>query len=256
MDLLSYPGNRALRPIEVRQTAVGMRIWQGGWGTLDAEGYAKQYRREPVATEFPQLMLFNVVDTMGQSFVWLPLTGTGSASSRGLEAVLRAHWWSRANLLLSATRSQSEYRALDGVRRTGNYDTPMAVNALSSFRLPWGITLNSRESFASGRVYCPFDVADSLAQSRGIYDLSRINALRGPAYNRLDAELERRFSFSRGELEMQGGAENVLNRGNLLGYLWLQDCTPALPCHNAQGLPILKVDQIERYPVFSARYWF
>jgi len=30
----------------------------------------------------------------------------------------------------------------------------------------------------------------------------------------------------------------------------------ALPCHNAQGLPILKVDQIERYPVFSARYWF
>ncbi len=235
-----------------------MEFWRGsGWGTLDAEGYAKQYRREPIATEFPQLMLFNMVDTLGQSFVWLPLTGTGSASARGLEAVLRAHWSSRANLLLSATRSQSEYRALDGVRRTGNYDTPVAVNALSSFRLPFGITLNNRESFASGRVYCPFDISDSQAQSRGIYDLSRINALRGPAYNRLDAELERRFSFSRGELEMQGGAENVLNRGNLLGYVWLQNCTSALQqCQNAQGLPILKVDQIGRYPVLSARYRF
>jgi len=256
MDLLSFPGNRGLRPIEVRQTAVGMRIWQGSWGALDAEGYTKQYWHEPVATEFPQLMLFNMVDTLGQSFVWLPLTGTGSAGTRGVEAVLRAHWRSRSNLLLSATRSQSRYRALDGARRTGNYDTPVALNALSSFRLPWGITINTRESFTSGRVYCPFDAADSLAQSRGIYDLSRINALRGPAYNRLDAELERRFSFSRGELEMQGGAENVLNRGNLMGYVWLQDCTPSAHCENAQGLPILKVDQIGRYPVFSARYQF
>lgn len=256
MDLVSYAGNRELRPIEVRQTAAGMRLWQGGWGALDAEGYTKQYRREPVSTEFPQLMLFNMVDTLGQAFVWLPLAGAGTASSRGIEAVLRAHWRGRVNLMFSATRSQSEYRAQDGVRRRGNYDTPVAVNALSSFRLPLGITFNSRESFTSGRVYCPFDNADSLAQSRGIYDLSRINALRGPAYNRLDIELERKFSFARGDLEVQGGAENVLNRGNLLGYVWLERCEAGLACYNAQGLPILKVDQMGRYPVFSARYRF
>jgi hypothetical protein len=256
MDLLSYPANHQLRPIEVRQATLGLRVWQGRWGTLDAAAYSKQYWREPVSTEFPQLMLFNMVDTLGQSFVWLPLTGAGTASSRGLEAVLRSHWGRHANLMLSATRSQSEYRALDGIRRKGSYDTPVMINAVDSFQLPLEITLNSRESFASGRVYCPFDLTDSLAQMRGIYDLSRMNVLRGPVYNRLDVELERQFKIAKGELVIQGGAENILNRGNLLGNVWLQNCTAGLPCTNAEGLPIAKVDQIGRFPSFSARYRF
>ncbi|MGO8759605.1 MAG: TonB-dependent receptor plug domain-containing protein [Terracidiphilus sp.] len=256
MDLVSYSANHALPPIGVRQIAAGMRLWQGGWGTLDAEGYTKQYRREPVSTEFPQLMLFNMVDTLGQSFVWLPLNGSGTANSRGLDAVLRTHWRDRATLQLSASFSHSDYRALDGLRRTGNFDTPVSVSALTSFRLPGKILLNSRESFTSGRVYCPFDTADSLVQDRGIYDLSRINAVRGPAYNRLDVELERRFRFSRSDLELQAGAENVLNRGNLLGYVWLQNCDASSACLNSQGLPILKVDQIQRFPVLSLRYRF
>ena len=256
MDLLSFAGNRLLQPITVRQTAAGMRLWQSRWSTLDAEAYTKQYRREPVSTDFPQLMLFNMIDTLGQSVVWLPLTGTGSADSRGLEAVLRAHWQSRAQLLLSATSSHSEYRALDGIPRPGNYDTPVEVSALSSFRLPGRLTLNGRDSFTSGRVYCPFDLLDSLAQSRGIYDLSRVNAVRGPDYNRLDLEFQRDFSFSRGQLEVRSGAENVLNRGNLLGYVWLQGCVGGWACINAQGLPIGKVDQMGRFPVFSAQFRF
>ncbi len=256
MDLLSFPGNQRLPPITVRQAAAGMRIWQSSWGTLDAEAYTRQYRHEAVSTEFPQLMLFNMVDTLGQSIVWLPLTGTGSAQSRGLEAVLRAHWQSRVQLLLSATKSHSEYRALDGIARKGNYDTPLAFSALSSFQLPLRITLNTRESFSSGRAYTPFDLPASLAQDRGIYDLSRINAMRGPVYNRLDLEFERRFSFSRGQLDVHGGAENVLNRGNLLGYVWLQDCKLEADCQNVPGPGFGKVDQMERFPVFSAQYQF
>ncbi len=253
MDLIGYPGNRQLQLITVHQSAVGMRLWQSGWGTLDAEAYARQYRHEPVSTEYPQLMLFNMIDTLGQAIVWLPLTGSGSANSRGLEAVLRAHWQDRMHLLLSATRSQSNYRALDGIRRAGNYDTPMTINALSSIRLPRRIALNSRESFASGRVYTPFDVADSLAQDRGIYELSRINALRGPLYNRLDLELERNFSLRRGRLDVRGGIENVMNRGNLLGYVWLQNCPPS---DADWGIPIGKADQMGRFPTMSAEYRF
>lgn len=258
MDLLSFAANRQLQPITVRQIAAGMRLWQSSWGTLDVEAYRRQYRREPVATEFPQLMLFNMVDTLGQSIVWLPLAGTGSADSRGLEAVLRAHWQSRAQLLLSATSAHSRYRALDGIPRPGNYDTPVAASALASLRLPRGFTLNGRDSFTSGRVYTPFDLPDSLKQDRGIYDLSRINAERGPLYNRLDLEFERDFSFSRGALELRGGAENVLNRGNLLGYVWLQGCTAGTICasHAGGSPPIGKIDQMGRFPVFSAQYRF
>jgi hypothetical protein len=128
-----------------------MRLWQASWGTLDAEAYQKNYRREAVSTEYPALMLSNMVDTLGQGFVWLPLTSAGTAQSRGLELALRTHWRSRAQLLLSAARSQTTYRALDGIRRPGNFDTPMAATALGNIRLWKGIQLDLRDSASSGR---------------------------------------------------------------------------------------------------------
>jgi hypothetical protein len=256
MDMISYASNRTLQPTQVRQETVGMRVVQAAWGTLDVEAYQKNYRREPVSTEYSALMLSNMVDTLGQGFVWLPLTSAGTAQARGLELALRAHSRSRAQLLLSAACSQTTYRALDGVRRLGNYDTPMAANALGNLLLWKGIQLDVRESVSTGRPYTPFDIADSTAQSRGIYDLARVNAERGPLYNRLDVELERHFRVPRGVFEFHAGAENILNRGNLLGYVWLDDCQVSWGCGNSSGQPIAKADQMSRYPVLNLRYDF
>ncbi len=256
MDMISYPVNHRLQPTQVRQEALGMRVWQASWGTLDVETYQKNYRREAVSTEYPSLMLSNMVDTLGQEFVWLPLTSAGTAQARGLEAALHAQWGSRMQLQLSADRSQSSYRALDGIRRPDNYDTPWAATALGNVRLARGVQLDLRESILSGRPYTPFDLADSNAQQRGIYDLTRINALRGPLYNRLDVEFERSFHAARGIFNIHAGAENVLNRGNLLGYVWLDNCRQGQTCGNSSGQPITKVDQMGRYPVFSVRYEF
>jgi hypothetical protein len=166
------------------------------------------------------------------------------------------HSRSRFRATLSAARAKTSYQALDGVKRPGNYDVPWAANAMGNIRLSMGIELDLRDSLASGRLYTQFDIADSLQQMRGIYDLSRINALRGPFYNRLDLELERRFRLRSGAFEIRAGAENLLNRGNLDGYVWLTNCYPDEQCHNSEGLPIVKVDQMGRYPVFSARYRF
>jgi len=256
MDMISYASNRALQPTQARQAALGMRLWQGSWGTLDTEVYEKNYRREAVSTEYPSLMLSNMVDTLGQEFVWLPLTSGGTAQSRGLEVALRAHWRSRLQGMISAAHSQSTYRPLDGIRRPGNFDTPFAVNAAGNLRLSHSFQLDLRDSASSGRPYTPFDLSDSMAQSRGIYDLTQLNALRGPLYNRLDLELERRFRTKKGVIDFHAGAENILNRGNLMGYVWLDNFQPGCGCGNSQGLPITKVDQIGRYPVFSLRYEF
>jgi hypothetical protein len=257
MDMISYKINHNLQLTQARQTAVGMRVIQASWGTLDVDAYQKNYRREAVSTEYPALMLSNMVDILGQGFVWLPLVSSGTAQSRGFEVALRMHSRSRFQGALSAARSQSNYRALDGVRRSGNYDTPMAANALGNILLGKGIQLDLRESVSSGRLYTPFDLVDSNLQSRGIYDLTRINALRGPLYNRLDLELERKFRVPRGVFDVHAGAENVMNRGNLMGYVWLDDCQKSWgTCNNSSGQPITKVDQMGRYPVFSLRYEF
>ncbi len=256
MNIISYPGNRSLKPTQVRQVAMGMRVLQANWGTLDVQGYQKDYRREAVSTEYPSLMLSNMVDTLGQGFTWLPLVSSGTSQSRGVEAALRAHWRSRMELLLSGARSQTTYRALDGIRRSGNFDTPMVVNAMSNFRLPLKMQMDLRETATSGRLYTPFDLVDSNAQARGIYDLTRINALRSPLYNRLDLELERNFHAKKGVFNVHAGMENVFNRGNFMGWAWLSLCKEGWGCSNSSGEPYSKVDQMGRYPVFSVRWEF
>jgi hypothetical protein len=256
IDMISYASNKNLQPTQVRQETLGVRLWQANWGTLDADSYWKSYRHEAVSTEYPALMLSNLVDTLGQGFVWLPLASAGTAQARGLELSLRAHWQNRMKGMLSFARSQSTYRALDGIRRSSNFDTPMTGNAAGNIRLPFAMQLDLRETVASGRLYTPFDLVDSNAQGRGIYDLSRINALRGRVYSRLDAELERDFHFEKGTLNIHAGAENILNRGNLLGYLWLDNCKLEESCAISGGEPFEKVDQIGRYPDVSLRYEF
>jgi hypothetical protein len=61
----------------------------------------------------------------------------------------------------------------------------------------------------------------------------------------------------RGVFVLHAGAENILNRGNLMGYVWLNDCKVSWgDCGNRSGLPITKADQMGRYPVFNLRYEF
>jgi hypothetical protein len=130
---------------------------------------------------------------------------------------------------------------------------------MGNIRLPKKIQLDLRETISSGRTYTPFDIANSTAQSRGIYDLSRVNAERGPVYSRLDVELERQFHTSKGNFELHAGMENVLDRGNLLGYVWRDNCVKGeLPCssESSSGEPIGKIGEMGRYPVFSLRYMF
>ncbi len=255
MDMISYAANRNLKPITVRQVSLGLRAWQGGWGTLDINLYQKSYNNEPVSTEYPQLMLANMVDTLGQQFVWLPLASMGSVDARGMELALRAHAGSRLQFFTSATYSRTMVRALDGVSRPGNFDVPFAMNTMATLRLPAGIELNTRETMTSGRVYTPFDLAASDTQSRGIYNLSQVNGARGPLYNRLDVEFERGMRIGRGQMDMQLGVENLLNRGNLMGYVWLQNCQVGAYCAYGQQ-PMVKVDQMGRFPEASVRYRF
>ena len=255
MDLLTYTQNKNLRPITVQQESVGMRVLQADWGTIDIDAYQKQYHDEPVSTEYPQLMLANMIDTIGQQFIWLPLKSAGSAVSRGIEVALRAHAGNRMQLLTSATYARTSTRALDGVRRPGNYDVPLVINVMGTVRLPWKLDVTVRESLSSGRLYTPFDLAASNAQSRGIYDLAHVNGTRGPLYSRLDLQIERNIQVGSGTVNVQIGAENVLNRSNFYGYTWLNNCKLGAYCAYGQE-PMVRVNQMGLYPVISARYKF
>ncbi len=263
IDSLSFPGNLHLRPIQVEQYSLGANLWRTDWLMLSAEAYHKRYFDEPVSTEYPSLMLANMVDTLGQQFVWLPLKTGGWGRASGLELLLRTHFANRLQLLASATYSRTRYAAGDGALRPGNYDFPLVANGMATIRIPWKLQIAVRNSYSTGRPFTPFDIALSEQQARGIYDLSQINALRGPAYNRLDADMNRDFHILSGVLNIHGGVENTMDRRNFLGYAWLTNCTVALvmssPLHcdnSVFGIPETRVNQMPRFPSAGFRYSF
>jgi hypothetical protein len=263
INILSYANNARLRPLQVEKYSVGADLWQSGGATVGLATYYKHYSNEPVSTEHPSLMLANMVDTLGQQFVWLPLKSGGHGRTEGVELLLRAQVASRFRLLGSASYSRTLYVASDGVLRSGNFDFPLTGNGLAIVRLPGRFEIALRDSYASGRPYTPFNVSLSEQQSRGVYDLTQVNALRGPAYNRVDIDFNRDIRIHHGQLNIHVGAENALRRNNFLGYVWMDGCEPSAGAkfcgYNPLAVPGIPVGRIMQMPLFPSavvRYSF
>lgn len=262
INILSYAQNERLRPIQVSQFAVGADLWRMDRATITIEAFHKTYTNEPVSTEYPSLMLANMVDTLGQQFVWLPLKSGGRGRSEGVELLVRAQWARKLQFLGAATYGRTLYAAADGVMRPGNFDLPLVINGLATARLPWKIQASFRNTYATGRPYTPFNISLSEKQSRGVYDLTRVNALRGSAYNRLDFDVNRAFRIHKGLMNIHAGVQNALDRQNFLGYVWMDNCrapwktTCGLTPTSEYGVPETKATQMPLFPDAGVRYSF
>lgn len=262
IQLLSYPENSRLGTTSVEQVSTGAELWNGRYGTISATAYRKNYSNEPVSIEYPSLMLANMVDLLAQQFAWLPLKGGGWGHTQGLEITTRTHWRDRIRFMGSLAYSRTHYAAADGVLRPGNFDFPLVGNGIITGNLPFRLQMSVRDTYASGRPYTPFNFPLSIEQSRPIYDLARVNAWRGPAYNRVDVDLNRTFRFGATSLVVNGGVNNVFDRPNFLGFAWESNChgTVDLYCgwtRNAiPGIPMAKATQMPRFPSAGVRFIF
>ena len=97
-------------------------------------------------------------------------------------------------------------------------------------------------SVLGGRPYTPFDTEVSTAQYRGVYDLTRVNAERAPAYARFDVRVDRTFTIGGQPLNVFAGVQNLTNRRNVGGYIWNRAINAA-DVNEQQGIfPILGLD--------------
>lgn len=253
--LLSYPQNRSLLPIRATHFIVGSELWSGRFLNLGIEAYDKIYRDYPVSTEYPTLSLANMVDTLGQQFIWIPMTSMGKGHAYGINLFgsghITKHFTGQANLSYSRTL----YSGLDGKFRSGNFDYPIIVNAAGVWRSGHRCEASFRYEYTTGRPYTPFDLPPSLQQNRPIYNLAEVNGLRAPFYSRFDFQVDRNF-FMRGKvLTVYAGLENTFNRKNFLSYAWMPHCDVPGTCGFPQG-PYTELDQMKRFPNFGLRYSF
>jgi hypothetical protein len=255
--MTAWPQNYGLSPIRARHIIAGADLYSGRQEQVAIEVYQKNYSDYPVSTEYPTISLANLVDTLGQQFLWLPMTSSGNGITRGVElsggAHIGAHFSAHANLAWS----RAQYSSLDGIMRPGNFDYPIVANVLGTYRSGKRYEASWRYEETSGRPYTPYLLSASEAQDRPIYDVSKINALRGPRYSRLDFEFDRNFTIGGTKhLVAYAGLDNALNHQNLLGYFWM----PRLEAkYHYKGDPsefLTPQYQMQRFPNFGVRYVF
>jgi TonB dependent receptor/Carboxypeptidase regulatory-like domain/TonB-dependent Receptor Plug Domain len=218
--LSAFPQNQALVPFRADHYVTGLSYVFSGSLRASLEVYRKNYKDYPVATQFPTLSLANLGDTFNVRDILFPLTSAGRGRAQGIELFIEKKftdkWYGQANIAFaSATQA-----GLDRIQRAANFNYPKIFNLTGGYRWNSKWEFATRVSYLAGRPYTPFDMFDSRQQSRGIFDLTQVNALRLPDYVRIDFRVDRVFLFRGKPLRAFAGAQNLINRQNVAGYTW------------------------------------
>jgi hypothetical protein len=254
--LTSWPQNSKLNPIRARHVIAGVDLYSGQGTKLGIEAYQKNYRDYPVSTEYPTLSLANMIDTLGQQFLWIPLISQGTGTARGIEVFGQTHVGSHILGQANIAYSRAEYAGLDGIKRPGNFDYPIVANCAGIYQTGRRYEASWRYEYSTGRPYTPYLLNVAAAQDRPIYDLNRVNALRGPAYSRLDLQFDRTFLIGSQRIIAYAGLENVFDRKNLLGYYWMPRLGAMGGCTTDPERCVSAQYQMSRFPNFGLRYAF
>ncbi len=240
--LSAYPENRAVVPWRADHFVTGVAWTPSPDLRATVEVYGKRYADYPVASTLPSVSLANIGDTFDVREILFPLTSAGRGNAYGVELFvekrLTSKVYGQGNLAFSRTR----HAALDGVLRPGSFDYPFVFNVTGGYRFNPRWELSTRVALLGGRPFTPYDEAVSTEQRRGVYDLSRVNAERGPMYARLDVRVDRTFTVGGQPLNVFAGVQNITDRRNFGGYIWNRR-TNALEFNEQQGIfPIIGFD--------------
>ena len=188
------------------------------------------------------MSLANIGDTFDVREILFPLTSAGRGDAYGVELFVEKRLTSKVYGQTNLAFSRTRHAALDGVLRPGSFDYPFVFNVTGGYRITPKWEISTRVAVLGGRPYTPYDEAVSAAQYRGVYDLTRVNGERGPAYARIDVRVDRTFTVGGQPLNLFFGVQNLTNRRNFGGYVWNRR-TNALDVNEQQGLfPIIGFD--------------
>lgn len=217
--LTAFPQNRDLLPISATHFVTGLAYTPNSQSKFSVEIYRKNYHDYPVSAQFPTLSLANLGDTFDEAQSLIPLASAGHGLAEGIE-FFATHRTGRWNGQASVAWSRTRQAGRDGILRPSSFDSPVVTNLLAGRRLSKNWEASGRFTYLSGRPYTPFDSTVSQQQGYGIFDLTRVNALRAPAYIRLDLRVDRTWMVHDKPLTLFFDMKNVTNRQNLLIYTW------------------------------------
>lgn len=218
--LAAYEQNKNLKAIDVKQYIIGFDYLIREDTQIKLEGFLKNYSDYPTSLIRPYLVLANTgagfsgSDDNFSSFGLDPLVSAGSGFARGVELSVQKKI---SNIplygIFSLTYSKSDFKALDGITRSSNYDQNWLINLSGGYRFNMYWEVSTRFRFASGRPYTPFD-------DNGKQNISDLNSRRLKSIHSLDVRVDRRWIFKNWTLITYLDIQNIYNRRNLSGIRW------------------------------------
>lgn len=216
----AIPENATLDPIRAEHFVAGFSYFPRPDLKITVEGYRKNYSRYPVSVEYPTYSLANDGDQYTVSGRLIPLISEGEGHSTGVELYVQQKLSDRLYGQISYSYSQTRHAAKDKVLRPGSFDIPHVLSLVGGYRMNERWEFSGKFTVTSGRPYTPYKMPESFEQNRPIYDLTQVNVLRSPAYQRLDLRMDRRYHFSGWNMVTYLELQNILNRDNVFQYVW------------------------------------
>lgn len=213
-DVSGRLANKALRYMNVAQTALGGEWRANDRWAVSAEGFYKSYYRVPLslADGVPLTCKGTDYGVVGNE----ALVSTAQGRAYGVEALVRWTLPDRLNLTGSFTWYRSEYRAdRHSAYVPSAWDNRWILNMSGTYDFPHRWSLGLRLSCIGGAPYTPYDEAASSyvsywdAHGKSAYDYSRYNAERLPGYAQLDVRVDKEFFFRHWRLGLYLDLQNV-----------------------------------------------
>ncbi len=187
---------------------------------LTIEMYEKQYRNFPMDPSQSSQFLFDEAVVQSIFMSHTELVSEGKANSRGIEVTVQKKLAQNIYGLIAGSYSRSTYNGLDGTSYNRIYDNKFNFSVEGGYRPNESWEFSTRWIYAGGAPYTPFDEQASLLAHKGVYDQSKLNALRLPDFHSLNLRVDRRFHFQSTTLVTYLSIWNVYGRKNVAAYYW------------------------------------
>ncbi len=218
--LASDPRNSELNSMRSDHYIAGIEHMLSKDIKLVAEVYEKKYSDYAVSVNNPEYILIDGGSDFGPNIVGYA-SSTGNGYVRGIDLSIQKKL--TGNGLYGSVNysySKSGFTSLAGGEKQAAFDPTHQFTVILGYQVADDWLVGIKFKYAGGRPYTPFDPVISSQLGRGVWDMTKFNEERYPAYSRLDVRVDKKFYFRKICLTTYFELQNAYNRENIYGYFW------------------------------------
>ncbi|MFQ5603961.1 MAG: TonB-dependent receptor domain-containing protein [bacterium] len=189
---------------------------------MSLELFSKHNKNFPLSEQHPQLFILDEIAQKNQlHFSYFnSLSDIGEALARGVDVSVQTSRSRQICGMASISYLVSKYKDYHREWQNRAFDSRVKLGFEGGFKLSKKWEIVARWIYMSGRPYAPLDITTSNKLNTTVFDQTRFNQVRLPAYHSLNIRISRHFKFKKSHLSVYLSIWNLYNRKNILNYQW------------------------------------